>query len=370
MPTTLLLSTHNLSEWSARAATTPTPGGRLPYGLQYLESQFLLRWSDSQSSNIWRTKLPRAVGGAIRRGAPGLQGSLAAFYIGAQLRTADVALSIFENIGLGFARWQRLALSSGHVVPHIMLTCWLAEHCQHMSPSQLRSVRRSIHAVSTIAVFSANQASILQERLGVNPERIAVVPFGVDSEYYSEANSDQVGGGGLLAVGGDSCRDYATLLEAVRMADVPLTLVCYPRNIDGLDLPPRTTLLSGIPHCEYRQLLRAADLVVTPTVAPAYPSGQSVVLEAMSMRKATLTTDSLAMRDYVTDGVDGALIPPSNPVHMAEAIRGLLADDAQRQYLGQAAVKTVRERFSLTHFWQSVGGLLKSACKDLQPGIT
>ena len=57
---------------------------------------------------------------------------------------------------------------------------------------------------------------------------------------------------------------------------------------------------------------------MTPTIAPAYPSGQSVVLEAMSMGRATLTTDSPAMREYVADGVDGVLVRPRDPAHMAE----------------------------------------------------
>jgi glycosyltransferase involved in cell wall biosynthesis len=101
-------------------------------------------------------------------------------------------------------------------------------------------------------------------------------------------------------------------------------------------------------------------LVVTPTVAPAYPSGQTVMLEAMSMGRATLTTDSVAIRDYVTNEVDGVLVPPRDPEAMAELIVDLLADKERLQALGNAATLTVRRKFGLEQLWQKVSHLMIS----------
>jgi hypothetical protein len=361
--TALLLTSHNLDEWSANAAATPLPGGALPYGLQNLSGSYRLIWSNAHHKRLWCTKLVRMAGGLARRRTPGLQGSLLSCCSTSRLANADVALSVFEDAGLGFARWQSLSRSS---TPHVMLACWLAEDSRHMTSGQLASIRRSMRSISRIVVFSANQAPILEGLLGVQPDRISVVPFGVDTQYYSpSAVATKVdrrgGGGGVVAVGGDSRRDYATLIAAARIADVPLTLVCYPRNVAGLDLPSQVRLHGTVGHEEYRRLLLTADLVVTPTVAPAYPSGQSVVLEAMSMGRATLSTDSPAMREYVSDGVDGVLVPPRAPGHMAELISSLLADDDRRQLLGETAAKTARAFFDLEHMWQKVAALLDGA---------
>lgn len=366
MATALLLSMRSLGDWSDKAARVSLPGGSLPYGLQYLQPTFGLKWSDLHVNGVWRTPPARMLGGAVKRAAPGLQGTLGACYALLQQRPADVALSVFENVGLGFARWQRFAGTGRYAMPHVMLTCWLAESCQYMSDLQLRSIRRSMPSVSRLAVFSANQVPILRDYFALEPERISAVAFGVDTEYYAPAAvNGTVGGGGVVAVGGDSRRDYATLAEAVRIADVPLTLVCYPRNLADIDLPSQTRLLSGIPHSEYRRLLLSADLVVTPTVAPAYPSGQSVVLEAMSMGRATLTTDSPAMREYVRDGVDGVLVPPREPDQMAQLMKQLLTDSARRQALGDAAAKAVRENFGLANLWRSISDVMRLVCKDL-----
>jgi glycosyltransferase involved in cell wall biosynthesis len=361
--TAVLLTSQNLDDWSAKAQAESLPGGALPYGLQHLAGSFRLTWPTAHQRRLWQTRIPRIAGGVIRRRAPGLQGSLVSCCSLSQLAASDVALSVFEDSGLGFARWQALASRvPGFSLPHVMIACWLAEDSQHMTSAQLVSIRRSVPSISQVIVFSENQISILADFLGMPPESISVVPFGVDTQYYSASAVDgQAGGAGVVAVGGDSRRDYATLIAAARIANLPVTLVCYPRNIAGLDLPPQIRLRGDIRHEEYRRLLLAADLVVTPTIAPAYPSGQSVVLEAMSLGRATLTTDSPAMREYVTDGVDGALVPPRDPALMAELIGDLLADDDRRQSLGTTAAKTVRASFDLEHLWQNVAKVLDAA---------
>jgi glycosyltransferase involved in cell wall biosynthesis len=361
--TAALLISRNLDDWSAKAQAESLPGGALPYGLQHLAASFRLTWSTAHQKRLWQTRIPRIAGGVVRRQAPGLQGSLVPCCSISQLAASDVALSVFEDAGLGFARWQALAPRMPRFsLPHVMIACWLAEDSQHMNPAQLASIRRSVRSISKVIVFSANQVSILADFLGMPSESISVVPFGVDTRYYSPSAADgPVGGAGVVAVGGDSRRDYATLIAAARIANLPLTLVCYPRNITGLNLPPQVKLWSDIRHEEYRRLLLAADLVVTPTIAPAYPSGQSVVLEAMSLGRATLTTDSPAMREYVTDGVDGALVPPRDPAYMAELIGDLLADDDRRKSLGTTAAKTARASFGLEHLWQNVAKVLDAA---------
>jgi glycosyltransferase involved in cell wall biosynthesis len=368
--TLLLLTSRNLDEWSANAAAVPLPGGMLPYGMHHLSSRFRLTWPTAHHQKPWRTPLPRIAGSLVRRRAPGLQGSLASCCSIPQQKAAGAALSVFEDSGLGFARWQSLSrLVPSLRTPHIMVVCWLAEDGQHMTRAQRASIRRSMRSISGIVAFSANQVPLLQDLLGVAPERVSVVPFAVDTRYYSPSETDgPAGGGGVVAVGGDSRRDYATLMDAARIAGVPVTVVCYPRNISGLDLPPQVKVLSNLSHDEYRRLLLKADLVVTPTIAPAYPSGQTVVLEAMSMGRATLTTDSPAMREYVTDGVDGVLVPPRAPAEMAHLIGDLLKDDDQRQSLGAAAAKTVHAYFKLEHMWQRIAELLRVALEDQPPG--
>ena len=360
MPNALILSMQDLSAWEARSNAS-TPGGALPYGMAHLRDRFALTWSDAPHRGVWRTRPLRLAGGATRRLAPGLQGSAAAVTSRRTARAADVVLSVFENTGLAYARLSGVD-PRGSSAPHVMLTCWLAEDCGTLRPSQLRSIRRSVRSGTLLAVFSANQADLLVRHCGASRGNIRVVPFGVDTQYYDARHLDGPGGGaGIVAVGSDSRRDYGTLFAAARQADLPMTVVCRPENIAGLDVPAQVTVRHGVFDEDYRRLLHDADLVVTPTVAPAYPSGQSVVLEAMSMGRATLTTDSAAMRDYVDDGKTGDLMPAFDATATARALVELVADGERRSTLGAAAARAVRERFTFERMWSGVAGVMDEA---------
>lgn len=358
MTTALLLCGEDLGAWSAAASMGPRPGGELPYGMQRLRPRFDVVWSDAPHRGAWRLRPIRAVGGAARRIAPGTQGAVIAGTALIRRPSADVALSVFENSGLGFARLRRL-LPRGSRTPHVMVSCWLAEDCLQWTGGRLRSVGRSMRGVDVVTVFSANQRDILGRTLGIPDDRIVVVPFGVDVGFFdARTTPGPPGGGGLVAVGSDSRRDYGTLFEALRVTRMPATVLCAARNLEGLTVPPGVTVRHGVYDADYRQLLHSADLVVTPTVAPAYPSGQTVVLEAMAMGRATLTTDSPAMRDYVVDDVTGVLTPPRDALGMARRIADLLADDARRASIGSAAASAVRGSFTLDHMWDAIGRVM------------
>ena len=359
MPTAVVLSTHDLGAWAE--GPDDRPGGSMPYGMQHLGLRFDLRWSDRQARGAWQNRASRIVAGAGRRVAPGLQGLLGAAYALPLLHEADAVLSVFENAGLGFARL-RLHATRAARVPHVMLTCWLAEDCQSMPSAHIRSLRRSLEGGTELAVFSTNQVDILSDVLHLDPAQCHVVPFGVDTAFYDPARVDEpAGGGGVVAVGSDSRRDYRTLLEAVRLADIPLTLLCRPRNLEGLVIAPQVDVRYNVYNEEYRRVLHKADLVVTPTSAPAYPSGQSVVLEAMSLGRPTLTTDSPAMRDYVEDGRTGALVPAGDPDALAHALTDLMGDCELRRRLAGEGQKSVRREFALSNFWEAVAKVMRQA---------
>lgn len=347
---------HDQRAWDAHALVAAQPGGALPYGLQEL-THFGNELTVARGSH----HLPL---GRLRHHAarisPGNSGLAAAAASAGQLASADLVLSMFENVGLGFARLQTSRLLPQGRVPHVMITCWLAQTCRESTAGQRRSLRRSLKGVDRLVVFSENQVQDLAEHLLVAPERIVNVPFGVDTTYYdaSAVGRSTSGGGGVVAVGRDSRRDYGTLAEAARRSGFALTLVCSPGNLRGLELPSDARVLTDLDHAAYRRLLLSADVVVTPTSAPAYPSGQSVVLEAMALGRACVTTRSTAMEEYVRHGVDGLLVPQSDPEALARAITDLQSSLAHRDRLGEAAATAVRDRFTLRHLWAAVASVL------------
>lgn len=333
---------------ATRPADPSGPGGALPYGLAALERSFRLEWSGGTPRGRIASVGARLADAIARRYAPGLRGTGALW--AARGHDQDVALAVFEDVGLRLARHRRRP-------PLVLVACWLAEDLQHFSARERASVNRSLRRLDRLCVYSSNQVPILTSLTGLPADRIRVIPFGVDAHWYSPLTTP-AGGGGILSVGSDSRRDYRTLFEAAALTGLPMTVACEPRNLAGLIRPSGIRLVRAY-GADYRQLLHEADVVVTPTSAPAYPSGQTVVLEAMAMGRATLTTDSPAMREYVTADVDGVLVRPRDPRALADELVALLGDPARRERLGERAHATVRERFTSERMWDAAADVLR-----------
>ncbi len=72
-----------------------------------------------------------------------------------------------------------------------------------------------------------------------------------------------------------------------------------------------------------------------------------VVLEGMALGKPVLASAAGGPLEILTDGEDGILLPPDSPAAWASAIIALAQDAKRRDELGNAARRTVQEKFSL-----------------------
>lgn len=83
-------------------------------------------------------------------------------------------------------------------------------------------------------------------------------------------------------------------------------------------------------------------------VHPAHYEGlPTVVLEAMACGKPVIATEVSGLPDVINNGINGFLTPPRNPGKLANFIEIILNDDQLADRIGQAARKTIQERFSL-----------------------
>ncbi len=106
-------------------------------------------------------------------------------------------------------------------------------------------------------------------------------------------------------------------------------------------------LLTGY-RSDVADLMNAMDIVLHASVRPE-PFGM-VLLEAMALGKPVIATDIGGPREIIEHGVSGFLVPPGDPVALAEQIHGLLADPALRTEIGRNALKRVERHFSLELF--------------------
>jgi len=91
-------------------------------------------------------------------------------------------------------------------------------------------------------------------------------------------------------------------------------------------------------------LLGSLDLFVLPSLREGI---SNTILEAMASGLPVVATNVGGNPELVVDGETGMLVPPSNPVTMADAIRSYLKDPVKLQRHGQAGRKRAVEHFSI-----------------------
>jgi len=259
------------------------------------------------------------------------------------LKSARVVISTVDSCGLPLALLKRLGLLRGRLIYISQgLSDRVAEYGAHRWLS--RRYRDLLLGADELVVLSSGAREGLAAWLRVPPERIRVLPFGTDCEFWRNTAPPEERGSRLVSVGSDSGRDYPTLLAAA--ADLPLHIVTrqplpvdrYPNLIHSTDHSP----------LELRDIYSGAAFVVIPLLNLSQPSGQSATLQAMACGKSVIVTRTRGWwgEPFVRDGEACVLVPPGDVLALRDAIRRFWSEPELCRRIGQKARETVVAHFS------------------------
>jgi glycosyltransferase involved in cell wall biosynthesis len=159
---------------------------------------------------------------------------------------------------------------------------------------------------------------------GTAPERITVIPYGVDTQrFFTSGTGGQTASGKLklLFVGRINQRKgVKDLLEALRLLDTAeVELTICGRVVDDLEIfkpfAGRVTIRPSVSNTELVAAYQTADLFVFPSVAEGF--GQ-VLLESLACGLPILSTTNTAAPDLIEDGVQGFVVEPRRPEQQAQ----------------------------------------------------
>lgn len=108
------------------------------------------------------------------------------------------------------------------------------------------------------------------------------------------------------------------------------------------DLSDRIRFLGE--RSDVHELLLASDIFVLPSHEEGF---SNAILEAMAAELPIVATDVGGNSEAVEDGISGMIVPPRDPQALAVAIAALLQDERKRHTMGEAARRSLEERFSL-----------------------
>jgi glycosyltransferase involved in cell wall biosynthesis len=283
-------------------------------------------------------RLPPHLSAAVLRGTRALL---------PELRRADVVVGTTTATAVALAAWRRL----GRVPPPLVgvVAGLLNRPWGRARRLTTLPLLGTMHAM----LYGPGEAPGL---LALDPRlrgRVHVNPFGVDTSFWSPGGR---AGGGVLAIGNDGHRDWATLLEAAPAIGAEVRILTrhprpasVPANVRWEPADWHRSLLSDT---DVRAAFRSAAVVVVPVEDVPQPSGQSVTLQASACGRPVVLTQTRGLWDpkALRDGENVLLVPPGDPAALATAVGRILSDAAAGDALGAAARESVAATASVERY--------------------
>ena len=220
---------------------------------------------------------------------------------------------------------------------------------------QIRVARR---LPQVLTVSESSQRDIASD-FGVPPERIQVVPLGVD-EVFRPPTAPRVPGRIVAMASADTpMKGVATLLEVVAKLrterDVELVLVTRPTEggrteqlVERLGIADCVRFVHGISDEQLVQVMGSAEVACVPSL---YEGFSLPTAELMACETPLVVSRAGAIPEVVgPDGECADLVTPGDVGELHAAVSALLDDPERRARMGAAGRRRVLKRFS----WRAV----------------
>jgi glycosyltransferase involved in cell wall biosynthesis len=198
---------------------------------------------------------------------------------------------------------------------------------------------------------------------GLNPERLKILPRGLDTELFHPARREPAFFEKFGACNGEVRLLYVGRIS--REKDLDLLAVAYRRLRDeGLPVqlfvvghgPYSEAFAKSLPGAFFTGYLRgnelatayaSADIFVFPSTTDTFGN---VILEAQACGLPVVVSDSGGPKELVEDNANGLITKSHDVDDLARAIRALVMDPALRDRMGKSARNSVIDRSWPTAF--------------------
>jgi glycosyltransferase involved in cell wall biosynthesis len=257
-------------------------------------------------------------------------------------------------------QWLTVPALDSYLLPPARPRVMTAHYVLPPRPSrrQLHSARRAFGAMDAVVAHSEHGARRLTEVVGLDPDRVRVIPHGV-FDYLTRLPEEKPlppeleGAEGPVVLFFGLLRPYKgvdTLLEAFRRVEgAELWIAGNPR----MDVEPLRDLAAEAPgrvrflprfvvDAEIPAIMRRADVVVLP-YRDIEQSG--VLYAALAFGKPMVLSAVGGFPEVAAEGA-ARLVPPDNPADLAAELADLVADEGARRELAEAAARAAAGTYS------------------------
>jgi glycosyltransferase involved in cell wall biosynthesis len=205
-----------------------------------------------------------------------------------------------------------------------------------------RIEKRAAGNIDHFMVVNRGMRDYLTAEFDVPPDRINVVPNGVDTKTFHPA---PVRMRRAVFVGrATRPKGFDTLLDAAPGIEAPILAVVSKigRSTASLARSRGVEIARGLNRLEVAGAVAASSLLVLPSWDEEQPL---VVLEAMACGLPVVTTPAGAS-DLIMDGENGLIVPPDDPAALSGAVNRLLDDVGLAGAMGERNRAVAEEMYA------------------------
>jgi len=203
--------------------------------------------------------------------------------------------------------------------------------------------------------------------LGINEEKVHVVPNGVDTAKFKPAGKAHARDllnlsqdknivlfvGALRKIKGvdyltEAAKDFVNTNTDLFMVGRDDGLrKSLEKRAQELKIADHIRFTGPVDHEKIPLWISASDILVLPSLSEGRPN---VVLEALACEVPVVATNVGGIPEIMIDGETGYLVPSKNPIEISRKINKLLENKSQRENMGKLGRKSIIQR-GLT--WES-----------------
>ena len=248
-----------------------------------------------------------------------------------------------------------------------------------------RMRRRSLQHATMVLAPSRATADYLVSLQGVKPERVRVLPWGLDPDFETKlfgiADARLPEGfpeGRVILTAGrwlatERYKGMDTLIQAMprlllRWPDIQLVMVGAGDDREWLvnltrdsGVQKHVHFLSGISYGELSACYAAAEIFALPSRGEGFGF---VYLEAMARGKPVIGGAHGGAPEVIQDGATGYLVQHGDTVQLATSIDALLSNPELAREMGARGKERVEKEFRFSVFAKGFKKILRELCES------
>ena len=197
--------------------------------------------------------------------------------------------------------------------------------------------------------FSKRECDYYPQLFGTSKERFVYLPIGIQPINCIDTSDH-----GYVFATGRSNRDYEFLVNVMEGTDYRCVIACDSQSLSG---GGNVEWKKNCYGTEMLERMAHSHCVVIPLKDANISSGQLVMLQAMSLGKPVLCTDSEGISDYMTD--ETTIMLPNNVEKWRMAIQQLFTEHGMADKMGDAAQKLFYTHYTEDIMFENITNCIK-----------